>query len=183
MDVEHYLMPTWTSHSTDTVHRRREAGYSDVPPCLESQGCQFDPTFLSLLSCSSAESCCYFCLTLFCFWPIILTSFSLNLHFRMVDFLFDSWVFLFLFLAIRRCVLYLIVCAAYAAIWHWWQPLGIYIVFSICDGFCPFLLGFFLNLVLKSQIETINGSLPASPNFICHFFTRAIPKGLTFGLC
>ena len=24
------------------------------PPCLESQGCQFDPTFLYLLSCSSA---------------------------------------------------------------------------------------------------------------------------------
>ena len=24
--------------------------------------------------------------------------------------------------------------------------------------------------------------VPASPNFICHLFTRAIPKGLTFGL-
>ena len=23
----------------------------------------------------------------------------------------------------------------------------------------------------------------ASPNFICHFYMRAIPKGLTFGLC
>ena len=32
------------------------------PTCLESQGCQFDPTFLYLLSCSSALYCRSFCL-------------------------------------------------------------------------------------------------------------------------
>ena len=38
------------------VRSRREAGgFLMSPPCLESQGCQFDPTFLLyLLSCSSA---------------------------------------------------------------------------------------------------------------------------------
>ena len=50
------------------------------PPCLESQGCQFDPTSLYLLFCSSAQSCCSFCLIISCFWPVPLTSFSLNLH-------------------------------------------------------------------------------------------------------
>ena len=33
---------------------RREAGNLWWPPCLESQGFQFDPTFLYLLFCSSA---------------------------------------------------------------------------------------------------------------------------------
>ena len=51
------------------------------PPCLVEyqQGCQFDPTFLYLLL--------FFCLVLllsclilFCFWPILLTSFPPNLH-------------------------------------------------------------------------------------------------------
>ena len=50
------------------------------PPCLEPQGCQFDPIFVYLLFCS-ALSCCSFCLILFFFWPILLTSFPLNLHF------------------------------------------------------------------------------------------------------
>ena len=36
---------------------------------------------LHLLFCSSAQSCCSFCLILFCSWPILLTSFPLNLHF------------------------------------------------------------------------------------------------------
>ena len=51
------------------------------PPCLESQGCLFDPTFLHPLSCSSDETYRSFCLILFCFWLILLISFSLNLDF------------------------------------------------------------------------------------------------------
>ena len=36
------------------LHARREAGgFLMSPPCLESQGCQFDPKFLYLLSCSA----------------------------------------------------------------------------------------------------------------------------------
>ena len=34
--------------------RREAGGFMMSPPCLEFQGCQFDPTFLFLLSCSSA---------------------------------------------------------------------------------------------------------------------------------
>ena len=45
------------------------------PPCVEFQGCQFDPTFLCLLSCTPI------CLVLFCFWPILLTNFPLSLYF------------------------------------------------------------------------------------------------------
>ena len=33
---------------------REAEGFLMSPPCLESQGCQFEPTFLYLLSCSSA---------------------------------------------------------------------------------------------------------------------------------
>ena len=65
--------------------------------CLESQDCQFVPICLYLLSCSSTESCRYFCLILFCFWPILPTSFSLNL-------LFPKGTLLG-FLAVRRGVL------------------------------------------------------------------------------
>ena len=46
--------------------------------CLESQGCQFDPTFL-------LSPFLFFCqvlllLLLFCFWPILLTPLSVNVH-------------------------------------------------------------------------------------------------------
>ena len=34
--------------------RREAGGFLMSPSCLESQGCKFDPTFLYLLSCSSA---------------------------------------------------------------------------------------------------------------------------------
>ena len=51
------------------------------PPCLESRGCQFDSTFLYHLSCSSALSFRSLCLILVCFWLILLTFFSLILHF------------------------------------------------------------------------------------------------------
>ena len=46
---------------------RREAGVSDVSPCLESQGWQFDPTLIYLLFCSSAWSCCSLSPIPFCF--------------------------------------------------------------------------------------------------------------------
>ena len=53
---------------------------------------------------------------------------------------------------------------------------------------CTFLCVYFFNLVLKRQTETVNTimvSASRAPNVIClsFFFTRAIPKGQTFGLC
>ena len=56
-------------------------GFLMSPPCLESQGCQFHPTLIYLLSCSSALSCRAFCLIVLCRWPILLNSFPLNLYF------------------------------------------------------------------------------------------------------
>ena len=45
-------------------------------PLFGSQGCHFSISpLLFILSCPC------FCLILFCFWPILLTSFFLNLHF------------------------------------------------------------------------------------------------------
>ena len=67
--------------SSEFDPQREAVGFLMSPPCLESQGCQFDPTFLYPLSCSSAKSCRSVCLILFWFWPILLTSVSLNLHF------------------------------------------------------------------------------------------------------
>ena len=65
------------------------------PPYLESQGFQFSILYIF---CSSAESCCSVCLILFCFWPILLTSFSLNLHSSLCG------SCLFVFWAVRRWV-------------------------------------------------------------------------------
>ena len=59
-------------------------GFLMSSPCLESRVCQFDPTFLLspllffylvLLLFNSG-------LSFFGFWPTLLTSFSINLHFR-----------------------------------------------------------------------------------------------------
>ena len=48
-------LSTLVSLAINTPRPPREAGgFLMSPPCLESQGCQFDPTFLYLLSCSSA---------------------------------------------------------------------------------------------------------------------------------
>ena len=75
-------LPVCLSVYLSIYRRRMEASNSDVPPSgLESQGCQFNSTFLYLLSCSSGWSYRSFCLLRFCFWHILLTSFFLNLHF------------------------------------------------------------------------------------------------------
>ena len=79
-------------------------GFLMFPPCLESQGCQFDPTFLYLFFCSSAQSCCSLCLILFCFRSIVLTSFFLNLHLRKLGAFVWHLVFLVIFWAVTRWV-------------------------------------------------------------------------------
>ena len=72
------------------------------------------------------------------------------------------------------------VSAAYAALWHCW-PLCIYIIFLICDCFCCILFFFFF----FSGIETPDRNSQWYQHLLTLFaiFTRAIPKGLTFGLC
>ena len=60
------------------IPRREARGFLMYPECLESQGCQFDPTSLYLhvlLPSPVALS-----LILFCFWPILLISFPHNRH-------------------------------------------------------------------------------------------------------
>ena len=57
-------------------------------------------------------------------------------------------------------------------------------LYSICNlrFFCPI---FFLIvcLIWYWNAKPTRPMVPASPNSICHCFTRAIPKGLTCGLC
>ena len=100
------------------VPRREAGGFWCLPPvCRESQGCQFDPTFLYLLL--------FFCLVLLLFLsePFMLLAhspdvFLLNLHF-LFGRLFCVALVLF-FWAFRRWVLKLVICALYATIWHWY---------------------------------------------------------------
>ena len=115
------------------------------PPCLESQGCQFDPTFLYLFS---------FCLVLLLFLscPFLLLAHSPDLFFPKHSFserqapLCGSGVFLsgqeMSTLVGGMCI----IC------WHWYQLLCIYdcIVFLICNCFC----NFFYIIFFLSGIET-----------------------------
>ena len=146
------------------------------PSCLESQGCRFDSTFLNiyiiymlLFFCLLCSRC--FCLILFC---ILLSSFSLHLHFPKVRLFCVAFVF--------DCFLERLGYEYFS----WWYmqhmlPYGAGIISLY--AFIQYLLfavvlvnSFFLFLFKRSMV-------PASPNVICHFFTRAVPKGLTFRLC
>ena len=122
------------------------------PACLESQGCVsliprlYIPS-LVLLPSPAALSV----LSFFCFCPILLTSFSLNLHFRKVG----SFVWLLGFFEWLGDEYFI-----------WWYvqhllPYGIgisiYIVFVICNCFGHSFL-YIVNLVLKRQRETVNAT-------------------------
>ena len=50
-----------------------------------------------------------------------------------------------------------------------------------CDCFCPVFIIFIFYLVLKCQIKIVSGA--SISYYFAIFFTTAIPKGLTFGLC
>ena len=52
--------------------------------------------------------------------------------------------------------------------------------FAIVLVFVHSFIYFFVKMILK--LPTERAMVAASPNFICHFFMRAIPKRLTFGL-
>ena len=69
------LMPVSRYEATFTrVTPEGRPGMSDVsppPPCLESQGCHLIP-LCHLLSCSSAWSCCSFCLVFSACWSVLL---------------------------------------------------------------------------------------------------------------
>ena len=59
--------------------------------------------------------------------------------------------------------------------------LYIYTVFFICNCFCPFFWIIFFICYWNARPK--QSMVPASLNFTCHVFMRAIPKGLTLGLC
>ena len=69
---------------TVSVTPRREAGgFLMSPSCLESHGCQFDPTFLYLSSLVILPSpVALSVLSFSAFGPILLICFSINLHFQ-----------------------------------------------------------------------------------------------------
>ena len=59
---------------------------------------------------------------------------------------------------------------------------ALYRFFLIRNCFCSFFFYIFF-LVWYWNARPKLSKLPASSNCICYFFTRAIPKWLTFGLC
>ena len=136
------------------------------PPtsCLESQGCQFDPT-----NCFSALSCCSFCLVVFCFWSILLTYFPLNVHFPKGR-LFCEAVVVVGFWGERLGAEYFSWWYVHhnAAIWHWYE----HYLYSICNLrlFLSILYSFFIfffYLVLKPDQ---NGQWYQHLTFWGHFF-------------
>ena len=129
-------------------------GFLMSPPYLESQGCQFDPNFLYLPVCSSALSCLYFCIILFCFWPILLNYFSLNLRFPKGRLFCLALVFVSLS-GYERSILVGGMCSICC---HMALVLAFMLVFLICNCFYLFWGCCFLNLVLKRQTEAANGT-------------------------
>ena len=131
----------------------------------------------------------FFCLVLllflpyilfFCFRPILPTSFPLNLYFPKGRLFWVDLVFCFF----ERLG---------DEYFSWWSVqhmllngTGIYSLYAFIEYFWfafVFSILFYkkkINLVLKSRSE--RSMVPASPNFICYFFARPIPKGLTFGI-
>ena len=60
----------------------------------------------------------------------------------------------------------------------WWCVCELCVWESVCSNcFCPFFFLWYRNASPKRSM------VPASPNFVCNFCPRAIPKGLPFGLC
>ena len=90
-----------------TVPWREDGRFLMSPPCLESQGCQFDPIFLYISSLVLLPSpVALSVLSLFCFiWPILLASFSLNLHFPKGRLFCLAFVFLFFLSALEMSTL------------------------------------------------------------------------------
>ena len=111
--------------------------------------------------------------------PILLTSFSLHLHFSKGSFFCMALVFCFFDWFGDEY-------------FSWWYVhhvltygtgIGLYAfnrVFLICDCFCPLLLLFFL--IWYSNIRPQQSMVPASPDFICHFFHESNTEGINFGI-
>ena len=149
-----FLFSEATPSKTLLCGPRQEAGYLW---CLRLSGI----SAISDRSHCSIDLCplLYFCLVLllflsypvFCLWPILLTYFSLNLHFPNSRLLCVALVFCFSWAVRRWIFFYLVVCAAYAAIWH------LKSIFSFAAGlFLSILFFHIFNLVLKHQTETVN---------------------------
>ena len=100
------------------VPPKGDRGISDsLPPVWNLRAVSLIPLFY-ISSLVLLPSPVALTLTLFCFCPILLTTFSLNLIFPKGRLFCVALVFLFVW-AFTRWVLLLVVCAAYTAIWHW----------------------------------------------------------------
>ena len=65
------------THDIRVFVSHEAGGFLMSPPCLDSQGCQFDPSFLYLLSCSSAKNpAAIFVLSFSAFGPFSRSVFS-----------------------------------------------------------------------------------------------------------
>ena len=147
----------WTQTPRKRVPVRRETGdFWCLPPCVESQDRQLDPTFLlSPLLLFCLVFCRYFCLILFWFWSILLTSFSLNLPFPKGR-LFCVAGFFF-YSAYEMSTLVSDMCSIYSHMALVLAFMHLYCIFNL--RFVLFIFcSFFFNRVLKRQTETVNGS-------------------------
>ena len=134
---------------------------------MMSKGFQFDPTCRYLLFSSSGCSCCSFCLILFCFWPIFLAYFSLNLHFPKGR--------LFCVVLLKKIVFE----RSGDKYFSWWcvqhmLPYGtIYSIFNF-RLFLSILFSFFIIWYWNARPKW--SIVPVSPNFICHFLWEIYRK-------
>ena len=157
---------------------RRETGISDVTPLSGISGL----SRVSLIPLFCLSPLLFFCLALFLFlsYPFVLLAHSRDFFFSKPPFSKENlWAF-------RRWVFYLVVCAAYAAIY---MALGLAIK---CNLYSIFILRLFLSILFdlkKSGIVSIETPDRNSQwyqhllTLFAIFFTRAIPKGLTLGFC
>ena len=124
------------------------------PPCLESQGFQFDPTFLwsSLVLLPSAIA---FMSSFLCYWPIHLTFISLHLIF-LKDRLFRLALVLFL----SGQMMNNLGGGMCSACCHMALLSGIICIIYLFlnTSFISLFYTSFLHLVLKRLTETVNGT-------------------------
>ena len=115
------------------------------------------------ISSSSAQPCSSFCLTLLCFWPILLICFSVNIHFMKDILCFVGLLFLGFFerLGDEYCSvgggISSACCHIYGSMYRLLLSC-IYILYFMKQLF-PLFYRSFINLVLKRQTEAVNGTI------------------------
>ena len=145
----------------------RPGGFWCLPPVRNLRA-------VSLITLFYISSLIFFCLVLLLFlslsfWPILLTSFSVNLHFPKGRLFYVALAFSFFLNGEEISTLVggmCNICCRMALVLAF-ISLCIYVVFLICDCFCPFF--FLIFLIWYWHARPTQSMVPASPNFICHF--------------